>query len=216
VPLRHPDAKAPVYVRIPGSSDLPVFDQVFLRKEYAFKASPPKVVVDAGANIGLASVLFASRFPDATVIAIEPDAKNYAVLAHNVAPYPNVIPLHAALWNENTTIRMHDPGLGEWGYMTASDGEGAEVKAVTIGWLLEEYGLEKIDILKMDIEGAEREVFSDFRPWIDRVGSIIIELHEQQSPGATQAVLAGARGFNHEWVRGENNYWSRSNVIAPA
>ena len=67
-----------------------------------------------------------------------------------------------------------------------------------------------IDILKIDIEGAEKEVFSDTSAWIEKVDSIIIELHERMKPGCISSFYAGSRGFNKEWRQGENIYLSRT------
>ena len=72
--------------------------------------------MDAGANIGLASILFANRFPQAKIFAIEPEHDNFNLLADNVCTYDNIVPLHAALWGENATIHLTDPGDGAWGF----------------------------------------------------------------------------------------------------
>ncbi len=102
-----------------NTSDFPTFDQVFIQQEYDFDISrAPKVIVDAGANIGLASIYFANKYPDAKIIAIEPEQSNFKLLEMNVSPYPNVIPVQAALWNKNEDINLIDPGLGKWGFMT--------------------------------------------------------------------------------------------------
>ena len=72
--------------------------QVFLDNEYDFRAvERPQVIVDAGANIGLASILFANRYPQAKILAIEPEHDNFNLLADNVRSYDNIVPLQAAL-----------------------------------------------------------------------------------------------------------------------
>ena len=63
--------------------------------------------------------------------------------------------------------------------MTELAGEGHAVAAITRDRLMRDQGIDHIDILKVDIEGAEKEVFADTSAWIDRVGSIIVELHER-------------------------------------
>jgi FkbM family methyltransferase len=212
--VRTPEVKAPIYVRVP-SSDLSAFDQVFRNGEYDFHASKPKVIIDAGANVGLASLLFAKRYPSARIIAIEPEQSNFDLLKENVAPYSSITPVHAALWYENTTLRIHDPGLGEWGYMTLTSGKGHEVRAVTVDRLMEEFEVDLVDILKIDIEGAEKEVFSNPAAWIDRVDGIIIELHDGMKPGCSRAFFRNTPEFDLEWRRGENLYMSRNGAMAP-
>ena len=78
--------KAPFKLRVP-STDVLTYMQVFLDNEYDFRAvERPQVIVDAGANIGLASILFANRYPQAEFLAIEPEHDNFNLLADNVAP----------------------------------------------------------------------------------------------------------------------------------
>lgn len=216
------DVKFPFFLRIP-SSDTLTYDQIFLHQEYDFVAeNPPKVIVDAGANIGLASIFFANRYPDAKIIAIEPESGNFEFLKQNVEPYPNVIPVQAALWDHNTSINLVDPGLGSWGFMTQEDDRSAHqlgevchnVTAMTVDKVMLDYGLEKIDILKIDIEGAEREVFRDPTLWIDKVDALIVELHERMKPGCNRSFYKSTNDeFDHEWIQGENVYLSRRKVL---
>ena len=111
-----------------SSSDVPTYDQVFLKREYDFDVKcSPKVIVDAGANIGLASVYFSNRFPNAKILAIEPEVSNFELLKKNIAQYDNIIPIHGALWNQNSEIDLMDPGLGKWGFMTQGADSGNKV-----------------------------------------------------------------------------------------
>ncbi|HEY7772510.1 MAG TPA: FkbM family methyltransferase, partial [Marinagarivorans sp.] len=84
------ECKHPFILRIP-SSDVPTYQQVFIDREYQFKVSKqPKVIVDAGANIGLAAIYFANQYPNAKIIAIEPEKGNFDQLTANTKPYPNI------------------------------------------------------------------------------------------------------------------------------
>lgn len=216
--IARPGLKHPVRLRVP-SSDVPTFKQVFTDEEYAFAVErSPTVIVDAGANIGLAAVYFANKYPDAQIIAIEPENGNFEMLKKNVAPYPNVTPIQAALWNANGEINLVDPGLGNWGFMTGVQeqlpgttiGEVCHaVPSFTVDRVMADHGLQHVSILKMDIEGAEKEVFSDTGAWIDKVDSIIVELHERMKPGCNRSFYVGTEGFDHEWSQGENVYLSR-------
>ncbi len=215
--LKKHHLKHPIHLRIP-SSDVPTYRQVFIDKEYAFQVEKaPEVIIDAGANIGLASVYFANKYPGAKIIAIEPEQSNFDLLKQNTSPYPNIIPVQAALWNRNEEINLVDPGLGKWGFMTdgkpasgaASDNVCHPVKAMTVDRIIQDYGLGRVNILKVDIEGAEKEVFSDTSAWIDAVDAIIVELHERMKPGCNRSFYVGSNGFDHEWSQGENVYLSR-------
>ena len=74
----------------------------------------PPVIIDAGANVGLSAVFYANRFPNARIIAIEPEPSNYEMLKRNVVPYSNVTPVQAALWKENGPLRLFDTGGREY------------------------------------------------------------------------------------------------------
>jgi hypothetical protein len=79
-------------------------------------------------------------------------------------------------------------------------------EAVTIGELLKNSGYEKIDILKLDIEGAEKEIFSDgYEDWLGKVNIIIIELHDWYRPGCSEAVYSALNKYKFiSYKKGEN------------
>jgi FkbM family methyltransferase len=215
------DCRHPFLLRI-RSSDVPTYRQIFVEQEYNFSAArQPEVIIDAGANIGLASIYFANKYPAAKIIAIEPEASNFALLKRNVAPYPQIVPVQAALWHRNEEIDLVDPGLGKWGFMTEKKGPSENlpgstchaVAAMTVDRIMSDHDLTKIDTLKIDIEGAEREVFSDTSSWIDKVNSLIIELHERMKVGCNRSFYCGSNGFDEEWQQGENVFLSRRNYL---
>lgn len=223
--MKEEGVQFPFYLRVP-STDVPTYEQVFIHKEYNFDLKrEPKVIIDAGANIGLASIYFANKYPRAKIISIEPEKTNFDLLKKNVAPYKNVTPVQAALWHENGEINLIDSGLGNWGFTTqANTSQGIVinhndpvahlVKALTIDKILDEYGLEQIDILKIDIEGSEKEVFDASSKWINRVDTLIVELHEDVKPGCNRSFYNNSNGFNNEWVQGENVYLSRGGMMS--
>lgn len=213
--------KYPFYLRA-LSSDISTYKQIFIKKEYDFDLEKvPNTIIDAGANIGLASIYFANKYPDSKIIAIEPEKNNFNLLKKNTGSYANIIPLRAALWNKKDEITIIDPGLGNWGFITKEKESLSSpekpffqtVNAITLQNIIEDFNLEEIDILKIDIEGAEKEVFSDTSTWIHRVNSIIIELHERMKQGCNRSFYCGTEGFYKEWTQGENVYLSRKNFI---
>lgn len=211
---------APVTLRVP-SSDFDVFEQIFKQNEYEFNiAQEPRVIVDAGANIGLASVYFANLYPNCKIVAIEPESTNFELLKINSKPYPNITPIHAALWHEVGEIDLVDPGLGNWGFMTETGSNQPghsphreSVRAITVDWILKEFGFAELDILKIDIEGAEKEVFSNTSGWVKQTNALIVELHERMKEGCNRSFYNGSNGFSHEWMVGENVYLSRGNIL---
>lgn len=216
--IKMPDIKFPLFLRVP-SSDVPTLRQIFIRQEYDFDTKrTPRIIVDAGANIGLTSIYFSNKFPDAKIIAIEPEESNLEILRRNIAPYENIISVHGALWHENTRINLIDPGRGKWGFMTqAQDGVEEkygeiihEVQGITVDSIMKEQEIDHIDILKIDVEGAEREIFIDPSSWIEKVDALIIELHERMKPGCNRSFYNNSNGFDNEWMQGESVYLTRS------
>ena len=215
--MQSPYYKHPFYLRVP-TSDISTYWQIFKDEEYNFDLNiSPKVIIDAGANIGLASIYFANKFPEAKIISLEPEKSNFELLSENVKYYTNIIPIQNALWHKNEVIELVDPGIGKWGFMTkASASENPlksefchKVNAITVDKIISDFDLGKVDILKIDIEGAEKEVFSDTTSWINDVNIIIAELHERMKPGCNRSFYCGTQGFDNEWKNGENIYLSR-------
>jgi FkbM family methyltransferase len=203
----------PIHLRL-RTSDVSVFEEVILNSEYEIKyaADRPKIIIDAGANIGLTAVFFANRFPEARIIAIEPEPSNFEVLLKNVAEYPNIMPVRAALWGEDACISLIDPGVGSWGFRasknTAPCAEKDSTQGLTMNSILTKYQIDHIDILKIDIEGSEKEVFEHAEDWIDRVDVIMVELHDRFKEGCSQSVYSATRGFPDRWRKGETVFLS--------
>jgi FkbM family methyltransferase len=213
-----PEIKFPFYLRVP-SSDVQVCWQIFVNRDYDFQVTThPEVIIDAGANIGLASIYFANKFPNSLILSIEPEESNFALLAKNVAKYENIIPIHAALWGNNSELDLVDCGLGKWGFMTQGDDikeaslakKCHRVRGMTVDEIMASKGIQAVDILKIDIEGAEREVFQDPSRWIGKVDSLIVELHERMKPGCNRSFYNSTNDFDEEWQQGENVYLARN------
>jgi hypothetical protein len=82
---------SPVRLRV-RTTDVFVYRDT-IQGQYGFDLPfQPRVILDAGANIGLTSVYFAKKYPHARIVAIEPEASNFDVLTRNVRPYPSIIP----------------------------------------------------------------------------------------------------------------------------
>jgi FkbM family methyltransferase len=197
-----------------GTTDVSVYRQVMVDQEYEFNLiKQPRVIIDAGAHIGLASIWFATRYPNALIVAIEPEPGNFELLAANTASYPNVHALRAALWSTDSDVDLLDPGWGTWGFRigeASRSKDGRVVPGVTIASLMGQYGLTHIDLLKVDIEGAEIEVFSNCSSWIENVDGIVAELHDRFRPGCSRAFFHAVKEFPSEHWKGENVFVARS------
>jgi len=201
----------PIYIRL-RTTDASVYRQVILHREYECELPfTPTTIVDAGANIGMVSIYYTHRYPEARVISVEAEASNFEMLCKNVAPYPNIVPVHAALWKSDGFVSVSEPdsgigAFGKWGFVT-HEGNGNKVRAVTMRTLMREANIPCIDLLKIDIEGSEKEVFENCE-WIDNVRALVIELHDRFRPGCSKAVNAVTSDFSKS-ERGETTFYVR-------
>jgi FkbM family methyltransferase len=192
-----------------ATPDILVAARCLSGKEYGFiEASDPLVIVDAGANIGASSIFFSRRYPGAKVFALEPERENYELLAFNTCSHTNVIPISAALWYKREVRLIQDRLTGPWGYTISSSPNklrsiGQKVQCITVSDLLKEYYIDSIDILKLDIEGAEREVLEHSDAWIDKVKVIVAELHDRICVGCDRAFYLATQSFNRFQKNGE-------------
>ena len=144
--------------------------------------------MDAGAHIGLFSVLMKSRFPDAQLFAIEPDEENYAMLQRNLTGYAGCTAIRAELWHSNTRLGVKDEKeRGQSSFSLVENPDGGNIPGLGIDQLMKQHGIERIDVLKIDIEAAERFVFEkNYENWLRRCHMIIIELHDWMVPGSSR------------------------------
>ncbi|MGV3504260.1 MAG: FkbM family methyltransferase [Adhaeribacter sp.] len=193
-----------------GTSDFKTFIQVFIDKHYEIDfVGQPKVIIDGGANIGLFSVLIKNNFPETKIIAIEPDIENFETLQHNMSGYEQVYCENFGLWNKESNLKIYDKyQMGKWG-MVVEEVEGeSNIKAVSIDFLLRKYNIEKVDILKLDIETSEKVVFSDnYESWLPKVKMIIVELHDDIEDFCAQPFFAAIQKCFKKYsylIKGEN------------
>lgn len=200
-----------VWIRL-GTSDYRCVEKVFACKEYDFPfGASPQVIVDAGANVGMATLYFADRYPGARIIAIEPEHSNFAALRRNCEGLPNVALIQAALWpDDGRRLTLADASAEKWAFSVSEFRPGVadqvEVPTITMCQVLGQVDKGKVDILKLDIEGAELELFSsDSKTWLDCVDSIVVELHDRLRPGCAKALYSALvdREFVQE-IKGEN------------
>jgi FkbM family methyltransferase len=193
IALDLPFLRAPIHLRA-GTSDLQVLLQIFVDGSYAFPepvTRQPTLIVDAGANIGLSSIFLANQFPHAHLVAIEPEASNVELLKANLAAYDAEV-WQAGLWGEACDLTIVNPDAAAWAFQTrpATGRAASVVPGVTVERVMARCGAEQIGILKIDIEGAERSVFSDagVARWIRHVDALFIELHDRFAPGCAWTV----------------------------
>ena len=206
--IKLPHLPAPIALR-KNTSDLETFYQIFLYDEYDTHYIPnPKVIIDGGANVGLFAVWIKNRFPDATVISVEPDPGNFELVKQNVAAYPNVHVENKGIWSRTTRLKVYDKyNRGKWGFVVEEDNEGS-IEAISISDIMAKYGLERIDILKLDIETSEKKVFSEnYEDWLPKTKMLIVEIHDHMEEGCAKPFFEAINRTisNYTYlVKGEN------------
>ena len=184
---------------------LEVFGRISGRVYQPSLVGTPELIIDAGANVGFASAMFASRYPMARIISIEPDPQNCEMFRRNCGLYPNVRLVQAALWFRSGWVTIQNPGDASFLFHVAEcDKTEHAIEAVTIPEILAGENSKRIDILKLDIEGGEIRLFSKDFEWLRTVRLIIAELHDQYVSGCTEALLGAIkdRRFWHSSIKG--------------
>lgn len=202
-----PGYQWPIQVRT-DTSDVATFGQIFINKEYESFVEDPKVIIDLGANVGYASIFFANKYPGAKIISVEPEASNFEVLVRNTQQYPSITPVQAAIWSRKAALSIINPGDEKWLFQVAeATGSEEGINAITMQELLEMHGMpDRIDILKIDIESAEKELFeSNYEYWLDRTNMMVIELHDGLLQGCSQSFYRALSHYDfNQYIVGEN------------
>jgi FkbM family methyltransferase len=164
-------------------TDIAVLWGAFKKRECDVALSrPPRLIVDGGANVGFTTVFYASKYPDAKVVAVEPDRENFELMRRNCRMFPNVLLMQGGLWNSDTHLEIENPGVASWSFRLRETPAPTpnSVKGITIRKILCQCNAAEIDILKLDIEGAEEFLFAEgCDDWIGNVRTIVIEVHNQ-------------------------------------
>ena len=159
----------------------PQWEDIFVKRALAFtSASPSPRILDCGANVGLASLFFRRLYPQSRITAYEADPALFAILNANLQANGagDVETRHAALWTSTGSLAFHCEGsdAGMIGLLPgAIHGTSRTVPSLRLRDVIE---AEPIDLLKLDIEGAEDAVLADCEPVLNRVKAIVMDLHE--------------------------------------
>lgn len=208
--IQLPELASPFFLRT-GTSDLDVYSEIFEMNIYNTDLNfEPNYIIDCGSNIGLASIFFKYKYPQSQILAVEPEWSNFEMLERNLSYYfPSVRCIFGAIWNRRTLLTV-TPGQDKekWGYVVSEAiGTAGVTKAYTIDELLEKYDWPHIDLLKVDIEGAEKELFeNNYFSWLNKTKVIMIELHDRIKVGCSKNFFAALSCFNFSISRKHNTF----------
>lgn len=167
------------------AGDLFVFYEVFLDKCYWVpEAWTENVIniVDFGAHIGLTTLFLSQYFPEAKFTCVEPNAENLKLLKNNLSFLGDKVQIIAGAVNfQSGEVVFEDTGASWEGHLTSTASKGNKIRCYTPPEILKIANLTSIDILKIDIEGAEELIFNSQEEWLNLVKVILIELHTPYS-----------------------------------
>lgn len=198
------------------SSDVFVFYHTFIRKEFSIsiELDDIKYIIDAGANTGLTTLYFNYKYPTSKIIAIEPEERNYNLLVKNTKNIKSIFPLKGGVWNKDAFLKITNINGPSWSFKTeeVDKNEMYDIQAFSIPTLLEKYNFTIIDLLVIDIEGAEKELFkTNTALWLPKTKYLVIELHGIECERIVQQALKKYR-FELIYVNGENLYYKNSQL----
>jgi FkbM family methyltransferase len=219
-----PQVRGRIHLRR-ASTDWSVLEQIFMDVEYdvgvdgvnaalsdfynrAVAAGRTPIIIDCGANIGLASIWFAERYPAAAIIAIEPEPGNFELLTRNIAAYPTIVPVQAAISDHQGRATLINAGSDAWGWETREASDGGVV-TVTVPDLIATVPNGVPFIVKIDIEGGEVDLLRSNCDWIERTPLIVFEMHDWlfHGRGTGHAFFSRLATHRRDYIqRGENMF----------
>jgi FkbM family methyltransferase len=208
-----------------------VLEQIFIVDEYAIRSAAhaqaveayyrqllaegkTPIIVDCGANIGLASVWYHARYPGAHILAVEPEPENFLLLEKNLSHYPGMTAVPAAVSDRETRVNLSNPGEGSWAWRTAENTNGS-TETVTLPDLLGRVPNGAPFIVKIDIEGGEVNLFRSNTEWVERIPVIVFEHHDPGFPwrGTAHAVLSILTKLPRDYVQFGEYIWAFSHTL---
>lgn len=221
--LRLPGGNS-IFVRA-GESDMAAVRQVFRDKDYIIPAPDETIsrlnsayqkiieagrtplIIDAGANIGAASIFFRSAYPEALIVAVEPDPANLVVLKMNSDQGSKFKVVEAAIGSESGHVSVVQNGLG-WATQTVRCDEGVAI--TTIKEISATFQDCDLFLVKVDIEGFEKDLFASSTEWLASTSAVIIEPHDWMLPGQRTSTTFQKAIAEYEFeifFKGENLFY---------
>lgn len=182
------------------AGDVAIFYEIFWKKTYVHNGIPwqkIRAIADLGANTGMSALYLGYQCKEATIYAIEPDEDNFELLTTNLADEilaAKLVPIRAAVLPEDGFATIQKSSKAYNTTIARESTQGATVKAMNMRTLIKEMMINNIDLLKIDIEGWEEQLFSGDVAWLDNVTNVIMECHSEDIKHFCKEVLTN-KGF---------------------
>ncbi len=161
---------------------LHTYQEIFEKEIYRFNSNTTTpIIIDCGTNIGLSILYFKNIFPDSKVIGFEPDINNFQVLEKNISGNNlNNVSIHKeAVWIKDGFISFESKGSEASKINESNDISSSQIPCIDFAAVLNNY--DEIDLLKMDIEGAEHSVIRHCSTQLHKIKNMFIEYHGKVS-----------------------------------
>lgn len=195
-----PPVEHVIYLREAGSDDL-TFREIFLDDVYGdvVRRIPScETMIDLGANIGLASVYFMSRY-NCRVFAVEPNPSTFSVLEKNLSQRRGTACLQGAVWSHAASLEGNQSaGADHFSMFSTAESAAGEIQGYPLQEVIRRSGFAQVDLLKIDIEGAERELFKGSLDWLRSIRAIAIEFHDSSRDDIGFDRIMAEHGFQIE------------------
>ena len=178
-------------------SDFWVMKDDLLDREYDIETKDPKIIIDLGANIGISTLFFATKYPGGVIHAVEPNPDIYPDLSFNTSGFKNIKIYQVAIAEKNGKIDLYTSKSGASSSTLLRDSSDKHyiVDAITLDNFLKENGIKRVDVLKFDIEGAETVIFRSFDGF-NKVRSYAGEIHYDLNDLTRKEIMEKARNYS--------------------
>jgi FkbM family methyltransferase len=178
-------------IKVPDVASLLFLNhELFGLEIYKFETSKKApLIVDCGANIGMSIIYFKKLYPNAKIIAFEPDKKIFDYLKYNTNSFKfdNIELINKGLWKEETTLKFFSEGSDGGRIAIENDINNIiQIETIKLSNYLKN---NEVDFLKIDIEGAETEVLLECKDEIKNVRNLFIEYHSFSNEKQTLSVI---------------------------
>ena len=165
-----------------STSDNEVFEYVFLEKYHRpnFSISKKPVILDLGANVGFAALDLKQKYPNSKIYCYELCSSNFQILVNNISKFKDILPFNNAVWIRNELVNFDNSLASDALHIDNSISTGSKVLGITMDQIFAHNNLIFVDYVKMDIEGAEFEIFNSDLEWLKKIHSIKVEIHNKE------------------------------------
>lgn len=187
---------------------LHAYREIFKDGIYTFPSSGKSpFIIDCGAHIGMSVIFFKKLFPGSRILAFEPDPESFGLLQQNTSAFSDVTLEQKAVWVHHNGVNFEQ--RGDMSSHITDQAEGNIPVKLTASARLRDYITEPVDMLKMDIEGAEIDVLNDCKDQLRLVKNMFVEFHgKADDPGKLEALLAIFRDCNMSYYIKPASDWA--------